>query len=338
MVKEIEIPEGYEAKIVGNKVVLEPKESEYERIREYIINFVELNKGVNLPPDDADRMLAFLERQKDAGKAIEAVERIDKYIDEHTANAHDMKDSEPDKKYYSGVDDTLSNIAGILNGAYSEEKQKEQKPAEWSEFDKGVLNDAICAADMLGNNESFNKDNPYLAKAFRIAKDWLKYLPERFNLQPKTEWNEEDWKLLDEMREHLMHVMGVRPDITPNKIYEGFIDLIDKLKSLRPQSVQLKESYKEGFQTARRAIATAFMEYCDKIRPNGKMCLSNGECEEIENAFLVGDWKKIERYFHKYSWKPSKAQITALKVVARGFPTDDPDAIDSLLHDLKKLI
>ncbi len=40
--------------------------SEDERIRKYIVKFVELEKGVNLPPDDADKMLAYLEKQKDA--------------------------------------------------------------------------------------------------------------------------------------------------------------------------------------------------------------------------------------------------------------------------------
>lgn len=69
--------------------------------------------------------LAYLEKQKDASKAIEAVERIDKYIDEHLANAHDMKDSNPDKKYYRGWDDALGKMAGILQDVYSGEKQKE---------------------------------------------------------------------------------------------------------------------------------------------------------------------------------------------------------------------
>lgn len=63
MKKEIEIPEGYEARIEGDKVIIEQK-SEDERIRKYIVKFVELEKGVNLPPDDADKMLAYLEKQK----------------------------------------------------------------------------------------------------------------------------------------------------------------------------------------------------------------------------------------------------------------------------------
>ena len=73
------------------------------------------------------REITWLEKQKDASKAIEAVDRIDKYIDEHLANAHDMKDSNPDKKYYRGWDDALGEMARILQDVYSGEKQKEQK-------------------------------------------------------------------------------------------------------------------------------------------------------------------------------------------------------------------
>lgn len=47
-----------------------------------------------------------------------AIDMIDKYIDEHTANAHEMKDSHPKKMYYRGVDDTLSAISGILQKIY----------------------------------------------------------------------------------------------------------------------------------------------------------------------------------------------------------------------------
>ena len=41
MNKEIEIPEGYEARIEGNKVILEPKESEDEGIRKFIIDCID---------------------------------------------------------------------------------------------------------------------------------------------------------------------------------------------------------------------------------------------------------------------------------------------------------
>ena len=41
MEKTIEIPEGYKARIEGNKVILEPKESEDERIRKSLIRGIE---------------------------------------------------------------------------------------------------------------------------------------------------------------------------------------------------------------------------------------------------------------------------------------------------------
>lgn len=59
------------------------------------------------------------------------------------------------------------------------EKQKVQKPTEWSEEDKMNLNGCICTLHQYG----------YLTYA-----DFLKHLPERFNLQPKQEWSEEDIK------------------------------------------------------------------------------------------------------------------------------------------------
>ena len=240
------------------------------------------------------KVLAWIEKQKEASKAIEAVEKIDKYIDEHTINAHDMKDSNPDKRYYSGWDDALGEMAGILQDVYSEKKkkeqnecpeycvrshcigcsiyekkkeslrdfiddfpysaekeerdwfkkvyvgkslgeefeQKEQKPEEWSEKDEKIrksiiwvlevtypsyreeidwlkslhpqsknewseedrfkLEDAITGIDVgIGFYEREGK-HPNLLKAIIEAKEWLKSLPERFNLQPKQKWSEED--------------------------------------------------------------------------------------------------------------------------------------------------
>lgn len=48
-----------------NDVFPELHESEDERIMEYLISFIELEKGVNLPPDDAEKILAYLEKQKE---------------------------------------------------------------------------------------------------------------------------------------------------------------------------------------------------------------------------------------------------------------------------------
>lgn len=64
MEKTIEIPEGYEARIEDNKVIIEPKESEDEIIRNRIIGY--LKQDIEEHPERKERiedMLAWLEKQ-----------------------------------------------------------------------------------------------------------------------------------------------------------------------------------------------------------------------------------------------------------------------------------
>ena len=317
---------------------------EDEKIREELIALVvwaQTFSASAITKEEANAMKAYLEKRKDASKAIEAVDRIDKYIKYtrvHTANAHDMDDSNPDKKYYIGVDDTLSNIAGILNGVYSEEKQKEatpcsvdeftltlrnclstdseltkeqadifatvygkelfnvaigkvksgltkediadfktekqkeqqpaeyldldnasqdyvynhfcqgadftpdyikglmedafidganwqkeQKPAEWSEEDKDYY-DAIIAKLKVTQDDAMLTDNQI---------DFLKSLPEKFILQPKQEWSEEDEKLLNKVETYLDDYCDFLEDESSRFIPE-VRETISRLKSLRP--------------------------------------------------------------------------------------------------------
>ena len=69
------------------------------------------------------------------------------------------------------------------------EKQGGQKPVEWSEEDKVILNNIIWGVHMksikpLDEMEDRSKYKKY--------EDFLKSLPARFSLQPKAEWSEED--------------------------------------------------------------------------------------------------------------------------------------------------
>lgn len=78
------------------------------------------------------------------------------------------------------------------------ERQKEQKPAEWSEEDEDTLGDAITAVDLMLTDD-YEESHPILFKAFLAAKSWLKSLPERFNLQPHWKPSEEQMKALNEV-------------------------------------------------------------------------------------------------------------------------------------------
>ena len=282
---------------VLSAVIPELAECEDERIRKIIrlaliASEDELSDFYKVHKIHRKECTDWLEKRKDASKAIEAVDRIGKYIKYtrvHTANAHDMDDSNPDKKYYIGVDDTLSNIAGILNGVYSEEKQKEatpcsvdeftltlrnclstdseltkeqadifatvygkelfnvaigkvksgltkediadfktekqkeQKPAEWSEEDKDYY-DAIIAKLKVTQDDAMLTDNQI---------DFLKSLPEKFILQPKQEWSEEDEKLLNKVETYLDDYCDFLEDESSRFIPE-VRETISRLKSLRP--------------------------------------------------------------------------------------------------------
>lgn len=49
-----------------------------------------------------------------------------------------------------------------------------------------------------------------------------------------------------------------------------------------------------------RQCAISFINYLDSNRYEGKMDVSNMECEDIESAFLNADWAKLHRYYNKY--------------------------------------
>ena len=103
------------------------------------------------------------------------------------------------------------------------EKQKEQKPAEWSEEDKDYY-DAIIAKLKVTQDDAMLTDNQI---------DFLKSLPEKFILQPKQEWSEEDEKLLNKVETYLDDYCDFLEDESSRFIPE-VRETISRLKSLRP--------------------------------------------------------------------------------------------------------
>ena len=56
----------------------------------------------------------------------------------------------------------------------------------------------------------------------------------------------------------------------------------------------------DSYYRVKGYLGIAFMNYLDSIASEGKMCLSNMECADIDKAFNEQDWAKIERYIRKY--------------------------------------
>lgn len=54
------------------------------------------------------------------------------------------------------------------------------------------------------------------------------------------------------------------------------------------------------------SCALSFINYLDAHKYEGKMCVSNGECKDIENAFHNAMWDRLHRYYSKYIEKQGK--------------------------------
>ena len=91
------------------------------------------------------------------------------------------------------------------------------------------------------------------------------------------------------MREHIVGIIGDKPDFTPNKIYEGFLELIDKLKFAKSQP---KQKWNEEDEKNLAKLASIL---------------------EIGGNFNLSNWLKSLRPQPK--WKPSEEQLYWLKQV-----------------------
>ena len=120
-------------------------------------------------------------------------------------------------------------------------------------------------------------------------KEFVSYLENQKEQKP-AEWSKEDEKMLTGI---IARGSSQVPPYDPALREEQIEWLMNRLKSLRPQP------HKEICQAAQHELAIKFMNYRDENRPEGKMCLSNGECEDIDKAFKENDWARIMRYVDK---------------------------------------
>lgn len=207
-------------------------------------------------------------------------------------------DYEPQRGYWEG-------FARLFDSS-AREYVKEQNPA-WSEFDEGVLKDAIYATDLLGNDEKYKESNPNLAKAFRVAKDWLKSLPERFNLQPKQEWSEDD--------ERMLHIILTDINYAQKNYSSSRLTPYDKKVSwLKALSLNLKKKNEDvarlcsnEWNEEDEAIVKFYEDdYNHRI---GSMPMK----DVIKMRLKFKDWVTNRIKYLRPSWKPSRLEKAALR-------------------------
>lgn len=202
MNKEIEIPEGYEARIEGNKVIFEPKKSEDERIRKEIIDYfygcIKRNKKSGFRVEQIKGWIVYLEKQKDIlgeraknitsnmlengiggiqrelieflsntvnASWVDVIKSADAYVERIRNIIEKQKEQKP-----STEETELNSIAFLEQMGYTCIPPKEQKPAEWSEED---LQHESWILECLADGK---RTMPQYAADFHAAYNWLKSL------------------------------------------------------------------------------------------------------------------------------------------------------------------
>lgn len=179
-------------------IVPELHESEDERIRKQLINICNewLGGGYNARPcpNDVRWLKNLLEKQKEQKPILEvfgfkvgdAVRLKDGDGRKHIIKSFEEVEGVHGPNFYHVEFEDNSARDGIYpgeeypNGYYTQmEKFEEEQKHAWSEEDLIHLANAILSAEKEWGAES-------------CTAKWLKSLPERFNLQPKQEWSEED--------------------------------------------------------------------------------------------------------------------------------------------------
>lgn len=116
-------------------------------------------------------------------------------------------------------------------------KMIEQKSAEWSEEDKEMLKDIISGLKAQ-KSLTFAHDNQGNAQ-MNARIDWLQSLPEKFVLEPKQEWSEEDEETLNIIANHIRNDGRYSSPILANK-YADFILSIKPKNKWKPSEEQMK--------------------------------------------------------------------------------------------------
>lgn len=136
----------------------------------------------------------------------------------------------------------------------------EQKTTEWSVEDK--FNLRSCIAKIEIDMQHWGKHGKTMVDGDIRLIGWLKSLPERFGLQPKQEWSEEEYGRLFDIEQYLHGTLQLSPDRK--------IACIDFLKSLRPQprwkpSEEQMGSLRLAIDSAKKAQMNATADSLNEI-------------------------------------------------------------------------
>lgn len=199
------------------KFVQKPTEwsEEDERVRKEIIKYFENEKRNTIRTvgdlDILNRWIAHLEKQKEqkpdfkygcpfTDDELMTTDFWKEYLKDSIIPGNKPTKQDIDfllpiaRKYFCLVMKETCTICKERSNGYQEGLEAgKQSTAEWNEVDKATLDSVIAVIEEWEDKQS-EEEKEYYGE--HQKSDFLKSLPERFNLQPKQEWSEEDKRIL----------------------------------------------------------------------------------------------------------------------------------------------
>lgn len=120
----------------------------------------------------------------------------------------------------------------------------------------------------------------------------------------------------ERIKKGLLYVIEHHPTL-PTEEAEEYIAWLEKQGTPAKLSEEEQNRFSKGVL---KSCALSFIDYLDAHKYEGKMCVSNGECEDIENAFHNAMWDRLHRYYCKYIEKQGEQPADKVEpIIVRDF-------------------
>lgn len=335
---------GFVRNEVEEEIFPELKESEDERIRKECISIINAWAEACRAEGDycevAPICIAWLEKQGESDETKAILFLIDKGYPVDTngtfptyGELYDIikegleEQSEIDKESYSIAEkekyDFVSGQSLYCKGSFNEFKEGE---SYWLEY--------------VGNDNYVGRSDNVLNQKFHITPGqlytWLD--PKRGYRHCENDIDENNaptayGKYVDEcLNDASKHFFSEGEDkySVADLFYAGVRcgkSWFEKQGTLAKLSEEEQNSFAKGVLSN---CALSFINYLDAHSYEGKMCVSNGECEDIENAFHNAMWDRLHRYYCKYIEKQGE-QKPVLDFKASNWYVSK---VDGKIHDM----